>query len=107
MCVLNSVKVSMKEGSGESCSDTNQMTIFYNGKVGAYDVTELRARAILMLARHQTEQRLRKEEDEAVLPLSTAFRKRLCSPVNGVSMKGSLRRFLQKRKLRAQARAPY
>lgn len=102
MSHLISVNDSMEEGSGESCSDTNQIE---KADASAYDVTELQARAILMLASHQTEQRMRKEVVTQPLPVS--FQQRLCSPVNGVSMKRSLRRFLQKRKLKAQARAPY
>ncbi|KAL9668417.1 hypothetical protein QQ045_002798 [Rhodiola kirilowii] len=94
----------MEEGFGESPSNSQQMTI-YDDKIGAYDVIELQARAILLLASHETERRMCKDArrvDEA------SNVQRLCSPMTGgLSMKRSLQRFLQKRKLRGQARLPY
>uniref|UniRef100_A0A7N0REL6 Protein TIFY n=1 Tax=Kalanchoe fedtschenkoi TaxID=63787 RepID=A0A7N0REL6_KALFE len=95
----------MEEGSGESPSKDNAqpMTIFYGGRVGTYDVSELQARAILMLAGYE----MRKLQDKSGAPAGSIQQRLGSAPVTGLSMKASLQRFLQKRRLRAQARSPY
>uniref|UniRef100_A0A7N0VIY0 Uncharacterized protein n=1 Tax=Kalanchoe fedtschenkoi TaxID=63787 RepID=A0A7N0VIY0_KALFE len=99
----------MKEGSGESPSKSPD-----DGEYGAYDVMELQARAILMLASHEAEQRMCKEQDKCAgarpprMMAASEIQRRLCGgQTTGLSMKASLQRFLQKRNLRAQARCPY
>ncbi|XP_077253875.1 jasmonate-zim-domain protein 8 [Tasmannia lanceolata] len=87
---------SREEGSGEN---SQQLTIFYNGRVCACDVTELQARAILHLAKREMDQQLKTRESEPFSPLG--------HHAPGLSMKRSLQRFLQKRKTRIQETSPY
>ncbi|EYU33376.1 hypothetical protein ABFS82_13G082600 [Erythranthe guttata] len=69
----------------------HQLTVFYNGRIAASDVTEFQqARAIILLASGEM-------EDE----------KRSAIPTSGLSMKRSLQRFLEKRKTRLQCTSPY
>ncbi|XP_075499875.1 protein TIFY 5A-like [Primulina tabacum] len=72
--------------------EKKQLSIFYNGRIATCDVTEIQARAIIMLAR--------RELDQETTPGPTAT-------TTGLSMKRSLQRFLQKRKTRAQSTSPY
>ncbi|XP_065877207.1 protein TIFY 5A-like [Euphorbia lathyris] len=68
-----------------------QITIFYNGNVCVSDVTELQAKAILLLA---TREKITSSRGSSSNP-------------NGLSMKRSLQRFLQKRNHRIQSTFPY
>ncbi|XP_047948540.1 protein TIFY 5A-like [Salvia hispanica] len=85
----------------ESPNKTQQLTIFYNGKVASCDATELQARTIISLASGETEGKWSKNSPSAAMN----------SPVHGaatgMSMKRSLQRFLEKRKTRAQSISPY
>nr|GMD06483.1 protein TIFY 5A-like [Ipomoea batatas] len=78
--------------------EQQQLTIFYNGKVVSCDVTELQAKAIILVASQQ------KLNTAAVM---SSFS--VPSPVRayGLSMKRSLKLFLQKRKNRVHAASPY
>ncbi|XVF40123.1 hypothetical protein PTKIN_Ptkin01aG0086000 [Pterospermum kingtungense] len=108
----------MVEESSESPeSQQRQLTIFYGGRVCVCDVTELQARAILMLASRETDERIKtptglglgsgsKLEPEPELG-SPMVKPQLHTPSTGLSMKRSLQRFLQKRKNRIQATSPY
>ncbi|KAK4421072.1 hypothetical protein Salat_2057700 [Sesamum alatum] len=81
-----------------------QLTIFYNGRVVVCDATEFQARAILLLASREAAAEKRRDSpgSEPSSPVG------IYSPTAGVSMKGSLKRFLQKRRNRAQsATSPY
>ncbi|OUZ99369.1 Tify [Macleaya cordata] len=94
---------SMIEGSDES---PQQLTIFFDGRICVCDVTELQARAILSLARREMDERMK--TPRSLDPASPVLQSQLHSPNNGISMKRSLQRFLQKRKNRIQATShPY
>ncbi|CAH9138021.1 unnamed protein product [Cuscuta epithymum] len=86
-------------------NERQQMTIFYDNEVVTCDVTELQARAIIMIA---SEERWKTTVSE---PSSPLMQPQLCRPPalatdNGLSMKKSLQRFLHKRKNRVQS-TPY
>ncbi|XP_073041713.1 protein TIFY 5A-like [Primulina eburnea] len=78
-------------GAGEEEEEEEEATVFCNGRVATCDVTELQARAIIMLTR--------RELDRETKLGSTA--------ITGLSIKRSLQRFIQKRKTRSQSASPY
>ncbi|KAG9149756.1 hypothetical protein Leryth_012448 [Lithospermum erythrorhizon] len=80
-----------------------QLTIFYNGKTAVCDVTELQARSIISLASQEMEDRSLISSSSPTTPLVQS----LTPSPTGLSMKRSLKRFLEKRKNRAQAASPY
>nr|UXP70617.1 JAZ4 [Aquilaria sinensis]UXP70618.1 JAZ4 [Aquilaria sinensis] len=86
--------------------EKQSLTIFYNGSVSVADVTELQARALLLLASREVEERIRSPTTTASEPATPSA---LPSPLysSGLSMKKSLQRFLQKTKNRSQAASPY
>ncbi|XP_068655989.1 protein TIFY 5A-like [Aristolochia californica] len=84
---------------------SQQITIFYNGRVCVCDVTEIQARAILCMAKRETEERLRAHSSSPSSPCTTQNTQ---AQPTGLSMKRSLQRFLQKRKSRIQSTScPY
>ncbi|KZV51041.1 protein TIFY 5A-like [Dorcoceras hygrometricum] len=60
------------------------------GEVSVSDFTQLQARAMVLLASREMEEK-----------------SPVCSPTTGLYMKRSLQRFLQKRKTRSQQASPY
>ncbi|XP_044497271.1 protein TIFY 5A-like isoform X2 [Mangifera indica] len=93
--------------SQHSSQPSQQLTIFYNGRVCVCDVTEFQARNILLLASREMEERVKTAtgSERASPPLPCQLY-RPSSSTSGLSMKRSLQRFLQKRKHRALA-SPY
>nr|AVA18023.1 jasmonate ZIM domain-containing protein 8 [Euphorbia lathyris] len=98
----------------EQDQTVQQITIFYNGNVCVSDVTELQAKAILLLATREKEANRStsptgssssSEQSESTLKPSS-LSSPICNP-NGLSMKKSLQRFLQKRNHRMQSTFPY
>ncbi|XP_051125262.1 protein TIFY 5A [Andrographis paniculata] len=87
-----------------SKEEKQKLTIFYNGRITACDVTDLQARAIILLANRETEDEKSIVEEKTS---STTVQSPGYNPPNGLYMKRSLQRFLQKRKNRAQATSPY
>ncbi|RVW34919.1 Protein TIFY 5A [Vitis vinifera] len=81
-----------------------QLTIFYDGRVCVCEVTELQARAIILTASREVETKTPTASD--VTMVSPSLQSQLYSPT-GLSMKRSLRSFLQKRKNRIEATSPY
>ncbi|KAB1669667.1 hypothetical protein ES319_1Z022200v1, partial [Gossypium barbadense] len=104
------VKTWWKRAKESHKINSKQLTIFYNGRVCVCDVTELQARAILMRANREADERIKTptgSEPDSPTSSSSTSPSRLCSPNAGLSMKKSLQRFLQKRKNRIQATSPY
>ncbi|XP_010056897.2 protein TIFY 5B [Eucalyptus grandis] len=99
------------EVSSRRQEEQQQLTIFYDGHVCVCDVTELQARAILVLASREMQERMKATPTVTSWPNSpsrTSPSAELYSPTGtGLSMKRSLQRFLQKRKLRFHATSPY
>nr|GMD03145.1 protein TIFY 5A [Ipomoea batatas]GMD05356.1 protein TIFY 5A [Ipomoea batatas] len=93
-----------KSTISEDIRQQQQLTIFYDGKIVSCDVTEIQARAIILLAsQERTKKTTRTVSSE---PSSPLLQKQLYSPT-ALSMKRSLQRFLQKRKNRVEATSPY
>nr|GME01573.1 protein TIFY 5A-like [Ipomoea batatas] len=89
--------------------EQQQLTIFYNGKVVSCDVTELQAKAIILVASQQklnTAAMMTSFSVPSPLPSPALQSQQLCSAY-GLSMKRSLKLFLQKRKNRVHAASPY
>ncbi|KAB2081780.1 hypothetical protein ERO13_A05G147700v2 [Gossypium hirsutum] len=95
----------MEERIESPKTQQQQLTIFYNGRVCVSDVTELQAKAILMLANRERDERMKSPTGWE--PVSPTLKSQVKCPNTALSMKRSLQRFLQKRKTRIQATSPY
>ncbi|XP_058728193.1 protein TIFY 5A-like [Vicia villosa] len=100
-----------EEKDSDKSSMQNQqqpLTIFYDGKMCVIDVTEFQAKSILMLANEKVEEIVKTPTwSEASTPTTVESPHQLYSPGHALSMKMSLQRFLQKRKIRIQQASPY
>ncbi|XP_047944422.1 protein TIFY 5A [Salvia hispanica] len=96
---LRLVTPSMLDLNDESSNKKQQLSIFYNGKMACCDATELQVRAIISLASREAEEKSSKN--------LAAMNSPVYSAATGLSMKRSLKRFLEKRKSRAQTISPY
>ncbi|CAL0334674.1 unnamed protein product [Lupinus luteus] len=86
----------------------NTLTIFYDGKICVSDVTEFQAKSIILLAYKKMEERLKTPNgSEPSTPTVVESHSPLYTPATPLSMKRSLQRFLQKRKIRKQEASPY
>ncbi|KAL8045622.1 hypothetical protein ABFX02_08G126600 [Erythranthe guttata] len=88
-------------------NDTQELTIFYNGRVAVCDATELQARAIIWVASHAVVEDKTNGSPGSDPVSSPLLSPSMYSPSSVVSMKRSLKMFLQKRKTRSQATSPY
>ncbi|WOK91726.1 protein TIFY 5A-like [Canna indica] len=98
----NPAKLSRAESLLKNSAPQHQqiMTIFYNGRVCAFEATEIQARAIISMAKKEMDDMItEKNRKQESMP-------QILNPT-GLSMKRSLQRFLQKRKARITDVAPY
>ncbi|KAL8460950.1 hypothetical protein ACS0TY_032449 [Phlomoides rotata] len=92
----------------ETPNKKQQLTVFYNGMVASCDATEFQAKAIISLANREEFKNNNSTARSA--PCSPQVASPDYSPTtinNGLSMKRSLQRFLEKRKTRAHSLSPY
>ncbi|KAJ3685844.1 hypothetical protein LUZ61_015008 [Rhynchospora tenuis] len=119
-------ELSLKLGSGEDTASRDdelrkKMTIFFNGEMRVFDVTETQARAIICSAMQQIEnekkQQIQQKNTNNKMSQhkhehntdNSATSQAIPAPIqpSELSMKRSLQRFLQKRKARMAATTPY
>ncbi|KAI9120802.1 hypothetical protein K1719_007835 [Acacia pycnantha] len=98
---------STEQDSESPQQNMQKLTIFYDGKMCVFDVTEVQARWILMLANREMKERARTPNGSGSEPSSPNTTVPLYSPNGGLSMKRSLQNFLQKRKNRILEASPY
>ncbi|CAL9166049.1 protein TIFY 5A-like [Musa acuminata AAA Group] len=91
-----------------------QITLLYDGRICACDVTEMQARAIIAMAKREMDGHMKKTTTQAHRqPIESSLPPSSPRPVERLlinpelSMKRSLQRFLHKRKSRLHALSPY
>ncbi|GAB4829368.1 hypothetical protein Ancab_019039 [Ancistrocladus abbreviatus] len=85
-----------------------RMTIFYNGNIYIWNVTELQARALMSLAKGEVEESTRSNSSHSNLQQTSLLNGGAPGPVAAPAMRRSLQQFLQKRNQRIQtAASPY
>ncbi|GLJ45020.1 hypothetical protein SUGI_0947650 [Cryptomeria japonica] len=93
-----------------SQSNTTQLTIFYNGTVRVYDVSEDKAKSIFMLAGGENSSNKSSSEEESQKFGASVMNQGLLKKLHTdlpIARKQSLQRFLEKRKDRRIMAAPY
>lgn len=100
---------SVESRNEEVTRNSQQLTIFYNGRICVCDVTELQARAIIQVAKREIDEKLKIHNAEEIDERLRIHKAGAVSPSQptAFSMKKSLQHFLQKRKSRIQATSPY
>ncbi|RRT52768.1 hypothetical protein B296_00037721 [Ensete ventricosum] len=97
------------ESSGGYQQRRQQITLLYDGRICACDVTEIQARAIIAMAKREMDGHMKKTTQAHRQPMESSsprpVERLLINPE--LSMKRSLQRFLQKRKSRLDALSPY
>ncbi|CAL9077976.1 unnamed protein product [Musa acuminata var. zebrina] len=90
-----------------------QITLLYDGRICACDVTEMQARAIIAMAKREMDGHMKKTTQAHRQPIESSLPPSSPRPVERLlinpelSMKRSLQRFLHKRKSRLHALSPY
>ncbi|OWM63864.1 protein TIFY 5A-like [Punica granatum] len=97
----------MSENHAGTPGHQQPLTIFYNGQVCVLNVTDLQARTIFYIARREMEERMKSPNESKPPSPNVQSYGQLSSPINTLSMKRSLQRFLQKRKNRLNSMPPY
>ncbi|XP_010907301.1 protein TIFY 5A [Elaeis guineensis] len=108
--------------NSEQKQQQQKITIFYNGQICVCDVTEFQAKAIICMAQkemndkmnknhhNQQQQQFQQKHNKKSNPPQPPASSSEAMPQllnQGLSMKRSLQRFLQKRKTRINAASPY
>ncbi|KAF3329806.1 protein TIFY 5A-like protein [Carex littledalei] len=98
--------------NGKASDDKRTVTIFYDGQMCTSNVTEIQGRAIISMAKREMEKGRSKELKERTnmypLQFLSQFHSNSSQMLNqGLSMKQSLQRFLQKRRTRIASASPY
>ncbi|THU74890.1 hypothetical protein C4D60_Mb04t38180 [Musa balbisiana] len=110
----NSRVARLFESSGEYQQQRRQqITLLYDGRICACDVTEIQARGIIAMAKREMDGHMKKTTQAHREPIESSLPPSSPRPVERLlinpelSMKRSLQRFLHKRKSRLHALSPY
>ncbi|CAL9758476.1 unnamed protein product [Musa acuminata subsp. burmannicoides] len=104
---------SSREHQQQQQQQQQQITLLYDGRICACDVTEMQARAIIAMAKREMDGHMKKTTQAHRQPIESSLPPSSPRPVERLlinpelSMKRSLQRFLHKRKSRLHALSPY